>query len=133
MMRSTTLAILGMALLAAAPLSAEARSKLQPEEKLAKILEGRVAGEASNCISLPSISRTEIIDKTAIVYHAGRTIWVNRPASGAESLNGSATMVTKPTGSQLCSIDTVQLVDGPNRTWRGFVQLGDFVPYRKAD
>lgn len=133
MFRSVTLALCGAALLAAVPMTATAAPKQTPEQKLEKILEGRVAGEPTNCISMNSITNTQIIDKTAIVYHAGRTIWVNRPTSGASSLNDSDTMVTKTVGSQLCSIDTVQLVDPGTRSWRGFVSLGEFVPYRKAE
>lgn len=133
MFRSVTMALCGAAMIAALPASAVAAPKQTPEQKLEKILDGRVAGAPSNCIPMYSVSNTQIIDKTAIVYHAGRTIWVNRPASGANSLNDRDTMVTKTVGSQLCSIDTVQLVDGGTRSWRGFVSLGEFVPYRKAE
>lgn len=135
MIKSLTLGLAGAALFAAAatPSPAEARQKLSSEERLEKILEGRVAGEPSNCISLSSISSSQVIERTAIVYRAGRTIWVNRPAGGANALDGNTIMVTKPVGNQLCSIDTVQLVDNSSRAWRGFVQLGDFIPYRKAD
>ena len=132
MLRTTILSLLGVAMIAAAPVSVQAREKLQPEEKLAKMLEGRVAGEPRNCISLPATSNAEIIDKTAIVYRSGGTLWVNRPTGGANSLDRDNIMVTKTIGSQLCSIDTVQMVDNTSRMWRGFVSLGDFVPYRKA-
>lgn len=132
MYRSAIFPLLAVAMVAAAPAS-DARTPVSPEEKLAKILEGRVAGEPRDCIPLNATSRTQIIDKTAIVYHNGRTIWVNRPTGGHQSLDDSSIMVTKPTGSQLCSIDTVNMVDGSSRTWRGFVQLGKFIPYRKAD
>lgn len=133
MVRSTILPLLAAAMIAAVPAAADARTAVSPEQKLAKILEGRVAGEPRDCIPLNATSRTRIINRTAIVYDNGSTIWVNRPTGGEQSLNDSYTMVTKPTGSQLCSIDTVNMVDGSSRTWRGFVQLGKFVPYRKAD
>ena len=133
MFRSALYALCGAAMIAAIPTAATAAPKQSPEQKLEKILEGRVAGEPTNCIPMHSISSSQIIDKTAIVYRAGRTIWVNKPASGANSLNDNDTMVTKTHSSQLCSIDTVQLVDASSRSWRGFVNLGEFVPYRKAD
>jgi hypothetical protein len=41
-------------------------------------------------------------------------------------------LVTHPVGSQLCSIDTVRLVDRVSHFPNGFVTLGEFVPYRKA-
>jgi hypothetical protein len=133
MFRSALYALCGAAMLAALPTAATAAPKATPEQKLEKILEGRVAGEPRNCIPLHMVNSSQIIDKTAIVYRSGSTIWVNRPAGGAASLNDSDTMVTKTVGSQLCSIDTVQLVDASSRSWRGFVNLGEFVPYRRAD
>ena len=130
-MRTLIPAILAAAALAAAP-GAAAKEKLAPEQQLAKLLDGRVAGEPKDCISLPTIDSSQIIDKTAIVYRQGATLWVNTPRSGAESLDDDDVLVTKPTGSQLCSIDTVQLHDRSSHFWRGFVSLGEFVPYRKV-
>lgn len=130
-MRTLIPAILAAAALAAAP-GAAAKEKLAPEQQLAKLLDGRVAGEPRDCISLPTIDSSQIIDKTAIVYRDGSTLWVNRPRSGAESLNDDDVLVTKTTGSQLCSIDAVQLHDRSSHFWRGFVSLGEFVPYRKV-
>lgn len=115
--------------LALAPAWAAAR--LSPEERLAKELEGRVAGEPVNCINLSTIRSSRIIDNTAIVYDAGRTIYVNRPRGGRESLDSWDTMVTKLWGSQLCSIDTVRMIDPSSRMLTGIVFLGEFVPYRK--
>ena len=131
-MRPLITAIIAAAAVAAVPAAATAREKLAPEAQLAKLLEGRVAGEPKDCISLPSIDSSQIIDKTAIVYRDGATLWVNRPRSGADSLNDDDVLVTKTTGSQLCSIDTVQLHDRSSHFWRGFVSLGEFVPYRKV-
>src|SRR3546814_3331369 len=38
------------------------------EQRLAKLLEGRVAGEPKSCISNYPTSRMEVIDKTAYVF-----------------------------------------------------------------
>lgn len=114
------------------PAAAEAKPRLSPEAKLEKLLEGRVAGEPQDCIYLPSIRNTRVIDKTAIVYDAGRVLWVNRPENGASSLDDDDILVTKLYNSSLCSIDTVQLRDRSSYFYSGFVSLGDFVPYRKV-
>ncbi len=129
-MRKFIAAVLAATVLAA-PAAAEAKPRLSPETKLDKMLEGRVAGEPHDCIYLPSIRSTRVIDKTAIVYDAGRTLWVNRPDGGARSLDDNDILVTKLHSSQLCSIDTVQLRDRSSHFYSGFVALGDFVPYRK--
>jgi hypothetical protein len=41
-------------------------------------------------------------------------------------------MVNRLYSSQLCSIDTVQLVDQGSRMYSGTVFLGEFVPYRRV-
>lgn len=116
----------------AVPGAAAAKEKLAPEAKLEKLLDGRVAGAPQDCIPLSSVSSSQIIDKTAIVYRVGSTLWVNRPKGGAETLNDDDILVTKLTGSQLCSIDTVELRDRTSHMYSGFVSLGEFVPYRRA-
>lgn len=112
--------------------AADAKPRLTPEEALAKTLEGRVAGEPVDCIYTPRVMSTRIYDKTAIVYEAGNTIWVNRPESGARMLDDNAIMVTTPFGSQLCSVDIVRMIDRGAGFWRGSVGLGQFVPYKKV-
>ncbi|HEY0595818.1 hypothetical protein [Sphingopyxis sp.] len=120
------------AALVAVPAASSAREKLAPEDQLAKLLKDRVAGEPQDCITLSSINSSQVIDKTAIVYRSGSTLWVNRPEGGASSLDDDDILVTKTTGSQLCSIDTVELRDRTSRMYSGFVSLGKFVPYRRA-
>jgi len=124
--------IFAVAALAAIPATASAREKLAPEEQLAKLLEGRVAGEPQNCIPLSMARSSQVIDKTAIVYRVGSTLWVNRPEGGASSLDDDDILVTKLSGSQLCSIDAVQLHDRSSNMYSGFVSLGKFVPYRRV-
>lgn len=118
------------AALAAVP--ATAREKLAPEDQLAKLLEGRIAGKPQDCIPLSTTQSSQIIDKTAIVYRVGSTLWVNRPKGGAESLDDDDILVLKTSGSQLCSIDTLELHDRSSHMYSGFVSLGEFVPYRRA-
>ena len=109
----------------------QARETLTGEAKLAKILEGRVPGKPVDCISLFASRETRIIDKTAIVYDSGRTIYVNRP-SNAKALDSDDILVTRPTAGQLCKLDTVRLHDRSGFWYSGFVGLEQFVPYRKV-
>ena len=130
-MRHLIPALLAAAAIAVAP-AATAREKLAPEDELAKLLEGRVAGEPQDCISLSTARSSQIIEKTAIVYKSGSTYWVNRPKGGAESLDDDDILVTRTTGSQLCSIDAVELRDRTSHMYAGFVSLGQFVPYKRV-
>jgi hypothetical protein len=114
-----------------APLAAEARPRLTGEEQLAKMLEGRVAGKPVNCINPAFYSSVRVFDKTAIVYESGRTMYLQRPRSGLNSLDNNAVLVTNIRGSQLCSVDIVRLQDRTTFFYRGFIGLGEFVPYTR--
>ncbi|HZG47870.1 MAG TPA: hypothetical protein VEZ41_16615 [Allosphingosinicella sp.] len=126
--------LLAIAAVAAAMVSvpAQAQQRRDGEQRLQHELRGRVAGEPVNCINLRNTRNSRIIDRTAIIFDAGGTLYVNRPRAGAESLSRWDAQVVRPFGSQLCSIDTVQMVDATSGTFRGIVFLGDFVPYRRV-
>ena len=126
-----TTGIATLVALAAGAAVADARPRLTGEEELARMLDGRIAGKPVDCINLPMVSSSTVIDKTAIVYQSGSTYYVQRPRTGAETLNDDDVLVTRLTGSQLCSIDTVQLHDRSTGFWRGFVALDKFVPYER--
>ena len=124
-------AIAGSVLLAVAPATANADRAAAGEAKLAKALEGRTAGAPVRCIPLRSIRSTKVIDRTAILYEVGGTLYLNRPVSGASTLDDDDVLVTKTSGSQLCDLDIVRLLDRTAHFPRGFVSLGEFVPYSK--
>lgn len=130
-MRNMALALAtGAALFAGT--AAEAKPKLTGEQQLAQILEGRVAGEPVSCISLMNSRQQQVIDKTAIVFGKGSTIYVNRP-SNARDLDRDDIMVTDIRGtSQLCNVDIMRTHDRANFFYTGFVGLQEFVPYRKV-
>ena len=133
-----TATIAGALLLGAIPAAAQtakadraAATQARYDAKLAKALEGRVAGEPVRCIDMRSIRSSTIIDKTAIIYEVGNKLYLNRPAGGASSLDSDDVLVTKTSSSQLCDIDIVRLIDRTNHFPTGFVSLGEFVPYSK--
>ena len=107
-----------------------AKPKLTGEAKLAQMLDGREAGKPVNCLPLGSAQESRIIDKTAIVYRFGNTLYVNRPTN-ADTLDDDDVMVTRTSQSSLCRLDTVQLHDRTSYFYSGFVGLQDFVPYKK--
>jgi hypothetical protein len=131
-MRILSSLLLGATLIgSAAPAVAAQRDNAKGEAKLAKALAGRVAGKPVNCIAQYSITSSETIDGVAILYRVGSTIYVNRPRIGADALDSDDILVSKTQGSQLCSLDTINLVDRSSRIQRSFVTLDDFVPYTR--
>ncbi len=125
---SKIVAALAIAALASAT-PALANDGNSPDAELAKLLEGRVAGEPVNCISLNSVTSSTVIEGKAIVYQIGTKLYVNEPRSGADRLDDDDVLLTRNYGSQLCRIDSVQLIDRNSRFVRGFVVLDRFVPY----
>ncbi len=122
-------ALAGLALTAG---PADARARLNGDEKLAKLLEGRVAGEPRSCINTRVNSQSQIIDRTAVVYGSGRTIWVNVPANARDLDDGDA-MLTRQYSSNLCRQDIVTTFDANGGFYTGNVFLSDFVPYTRAN
>jgi hypothetical protein len=130
-MRKIATALFTAAALLAVPAAVSAKPKLSGEERLAKIIGDRVPGEPVSCISQFQTRDLEVIDKTALVYRNGSTLYVNRPRN-AESLDDDDVLVTRLHGSQFCSLDIVQTYDRSGHFWNGFVSLGEFVPYRRV-
>lgn len=124
-----TLCLIGFMLMSSA-LPAQA-ARLDPEARIAKALEGRVAGKPVDCIMQRQIQSSEIFEKTAILYKVGSTWYLNRPESGREFLNRDDVLVTNTHSSNLCSIDIVRLLDSGTHFQSGSLGLGKFVPYTK--
>ncbi|HEX9806368.1 MAG TPA: hypothetical protein VGA34_05680 [Alteraurantiacibacter sp.] len=120
-----------MALAASCATSDTARnSSAEGEARLAAMLEGRTAGEPRSCISASVDSRLKIIDRTAVVYDAGRTIYVARPEN-PQSLDTQDVLIINRFGSQLCKQDVIRTADRTLGFTTGIVFLGDFVPYTR--
>ena len=130
-MKTILATLLACAALLAAPVANAQRHRATPDEQLAKLLQGRVAGKPVDCISLTMTGSSQIIDGKAIVYTVGNTLYVNEPRNGADQLDDNSILVTNTFGSQLCSIDIVRLIDRTSYFPRGFVSLNQFVPYTR--
>lgn len=128
MIRFPACLALGAALLAAPAL--EARERPSGEEELAKLLEGRVAGEPQSCIRTHPSRNFRVIEGTAIVFEVGRTIYVNIPAH-PESLDRDDGMLSVRHSSSLCRTDIVTTFDTSSGFYTGNIFLGHFIPYRK--
>ena len=129
-MRALAIALAATALLAGGA-SLQAKPKLTPEQRLEKLLEGRVAGKPTTCISMSDTRDMEIIDGVALLYRSGSTLYVNRPKN-PKDIDSDDILVIRPTGSQLCRLDMIHTVDRIGHFTTGFINLNDFVPYRRV-
>lgn len=128
------------AMLAATPLTAVVAEEPEAappaltkgEERLAKLLEGRVAGEPQSCIRTPPNMPMQTIDQTAYVFNRGSTIYVQRPRNPQQIRENEALTIRRNEALQLCSIDLANTVDPVLGFFTGVVQFTDFVPYTRV-
>jgi hypothetical protein len=134
-MRNKLLALAAAALAVSGAMSAPALAGQKDAErgaaKLAKMLEGRVAGEPVNCIPGWNSSKIQVIDETAIVYDAGETIYVGRPTDPSV-LDRNDMLVTDRISSQMCANDSMRMMSRHGNFVTGVVFIDNFVPYRKG-
>ena len=121
----------GTAILAAGATAASARTAEENEARLARMLEGRTAGEPVSCISALNSNRIEVIEDVAIVYDAGDTIYVGRP-SNPNQLGRDDVVVIERFGGQLCNTDVIRTIDRYQGYTTGAVFLDKFVPYKRG-
>jgi hypothetical protein len=130
-MKTLATILAGGALALAGTTAALAKSAEENEAKLARMLEGRTAGEPVSCISALNSNRMEVIEHVGIVYDAGNTIYVARP-NNPDSLGRNDVVVIERYGGQLCATDVIRTVDRYQGFTTGAVFLDSFVPYTKA-
>jgi hypothetical protein len=123
--------ILASAALALGGSAALARHAPDGEAKLAKMLEGRVAGKPVRCISTYRSQDIQVIDRVGLVYDAGRTIYVARAAHPESLRDSDVLIVERFNGASLCREDVRRTVDRTDGFMRSVVFLEDFVPYTK--
>lgn len=121
---AAALALFGMA--------ANSASREDNEARLAKMLEGRTAGEPVACISTYRSDKLQVIEDVGLVYDAGDTIYVARPTD-PRTLGHDDVVVINRFGGQLCHSDIIRTVDRMGGYMTGVLFLEKWVPYRKAD
>jgi len=129
-MKTFATILAGTALALAGASAGSARTPEQSEAKLARMLEGRTAGEPVSCISAMNSNRIEVIEHVGIVYDSGDTIYVARP-SDPRQIGRDDVVVIERFGGQLCANDVIRTVDRYGGFATGAVFLDNFVPYTK--
>ena len=102
------------------------------EKRLAKLLEGRVAGEPQRCIRSFPNDRMQTIDKTAYVYGSGNTIYVQRTRNPEDIDRSDALVSRRFNSSQICRMDVTHTIDPFIGMFTGAVFFTDFVPYTRV-
>ena len=133
MFKHIALATAAFGMLSSPVLADENAQMTRGEEKLAKLLDGRVAGEPESCIRTLGSRNLSQIDGTALTYRDGDTVWVNYTRNPDSIDDRDIMVIDRFSGSSLCRTDQVKLVDRVNGFLSGILLLDEFVPYKKVD
>lgn len=102
------------------------------EAHLARMLEGRTPGRPVSCINTMRSTDMQVIDGVAVVYDAGKTIYVARPTDPRMLGRNDALVMDRFSPSRLCVQEAMKTIDRYDHHTTGVVFLKDFVPYTKA-
>ena len=121
-----------IASLIGAPIASLSAAKQSPQDKLAKLTAGRVAGKPVDCINLGiTNNESQKIPGIGMAYRQGTTWYVSRFKDGCPDLREDTVVVTKLHSSQLCRGDIADLRMIPPNMPVGSCVFDSFVPYRK--
>ena len=129
-MRCLSLLLLTAALGACSTVPPEGRSA-RAEAHLQELLAGKSPGRSVTCLPHYRAANMVIIDDGTILFRDGRTVYRNDFRGGRCSNlgNGFYALLTRTSGSGLCSGDIAQVFDTSSGMTVGSCVFGDFVPY----
>jgi hypothetical protein len=84
-------------------------------------------GETTNCLYVPRITRTEVIDNQTILFHIGRrNVYMNRLPRSCPGLARERAFSYQVRTSQLCNVDIIRVLDPISRRSTAACGLGQF-------
>lgn len=101
------------------------------EAQLAKLLEGRTAGEPIECLPPVRAMQSRTIDQTALVYGRGSTLYVQRTQSPRLLDRNTYLVSLLGQPNRFCRMDQFNVVDGMLGIPVGAVVFDKFIPYRQ--
>ena len=114
-----------------APIASLSAAKLSPQDKLAKLTAGRVAGKPVDCINLGiTNNESQKIPGIGMAYRQGTTWYVSR-FDDCPTLRDDTIVITKLHSSQLCRGDIADLRMSGANIPVGSCIFGAFTPYTK--
>ena len=111
----------------------EEREMTKGEQRLARMLEGRVAGEPVECIPSRPNTLVTVIDETAIVYGRGRTLYVQRTSNPEDIDRGTILVNRQFDATRFCRQDIVNTVERVTGFPRGNIFFESFIPYTRVE
>jgi len=103
-----------------------------PLDRLSGLVGDRVAGAPVDCIAAAEIDQIHLV-AGGIVYtmRSPKTVYLNRPESGATFIHAGVTPAVDGVGAVLCSRQPVRLLNENSGLPVATLHLGAFVPYTR--
>lgn len=130
-MKNLALILAGAAFALSATVASASPTSDAGEARLARMLAGRTAGQPVSCINVLNSSKMQVIDEVALVYDAGKTIYVARPVDPRMLRRNDAILMDRFSPAQLCVQEAMRTVDRYEGFTTGALFLKDFVPYTR--
>lgn len=103
------------------------------QAKLQRLIAGKVAKAPVTCLSSLRTRNSTTIDNSTIAFRTGQTVYVNHLRGACSQLDSNFyTLVTRSSGSGLCSGDIADVTDLRSGMIVGSCALGEFVPYTRG-
>jgi hypothetical protein len=131
-MKNLAIVLAGAALALCATAASASTTSERGEARLARMLEGRTPGTPVSCIdTMGGSTKMQVIDEVALVYDAGRTIYVARPTDPHMLGRNDAVVMDRFSPSRLCVQEPMRTIDRYDGYPTGVLFLKEFVPYTK--
>ncbi len=112
--------------------SGVAEARLDPQADLEREFAGRVAEAPVRCIALRQVRGLRIIGTTTVIAKRGSGLtYRNDPPGGCPAQTMSLRIFTGTDALQLCTGDTVTLIDFEQDHVAGGCRIGMWTPYRR--
>jgi hypothetical protein len=96
-----------------------------------RALQGRTVGDPISCVTSREIDDTDAITDRVVLFHMknGRTYRNDLPHSCPQLTRAGSAFAFRTSGSQLCAIDIIQVMEPTTRFAYGACALGKFTRY----
>ena len=117
-----------------APPPPAAYRSAEAQQQLAKMLAGKAAGKPVACLPSWKSGDMVVIDDSTVVFRGSPSrVYVNNFRGECPRLgSGWYALVTRQTGSSLCSGEIAQVLDTSSGMTVGSCVLGEFTPYTRV-
>lgn len=131
---STLAPVAALGLLAAPAVAQDDEDMTRGEKQLARMLDGREAGEAERCVRTFPSARITIVDGEGIIVRTGNRVYFNRTTNPEALDDDDILVIRRYSGdTRLCERETLETYSRTGMFFTGIVSLEEFVPYERTD